>query len=436
MHRVDVVVVGLGAVGSAATYHLAKQGRRVCGFDSYHPPHSNGSSHGETRITRLAIGEGEEYTPLAMRSHELWTEIHRETGVDLLVACGGLIISNRSEAKQSHGVSGFLDNTVRAAQKYKIPHEQLSAADIRSRFPQFRVADHEEGYFEPSAGYLHVEACIEAQLKLAKDRYGAELHTDTPIATYRAGRDGVEVVTASGETYHADQLFVSAGAWLPKLVKLDPPYNDLFRVTRQVMHWFDVPAPRERFAPPAFPVFIWEPAGKAQPIYGFPLTSLDASSGVKIATEGKDVVDPDSVDRTEPNGTHRRDLPGVFRALLSRLPAALSQDQGLLLYGGGGWPLRDRSRARQRPGTLRVRLLRSRLQALGSARRSAGPDACYRSQRDRSQPLHPRQPARTADPRLTPMTLRARGPRRTTKLRSVRFTPEPVEAHMASTSRS
>ena len=300
MHRVDVVVVGLGAVGSAATYHLAKQGRRVCGFDSYHPPHSNGSSHGETRITRLAIGEGEEYTPLAMRSHELWTEIHRETGVDLLVACGGLIISNRSEAKQSHGVSGFLDNTVRAAQKYKIPHEQLSAADIRSRFPQFRVADHEEGYFEPSAGYLHVEACIEAQLKLAKDRYGAELHTDTPIATYRAGRDGVEVVTASGETYHADQLFVSAGAWLPKLVKLDPPYNDLFRVTRQVMHWFDVPAPRERFAPPAFPVFIWEPAGKAQPIYGFPLTSLDASSGVKIATEGKDVVDPDSVDRTEP----------------------------------------------------------------------------------------------------------------------------------------
>ena len=300
MQRADVIVVGLGAVGSAATYHLAKQGNRVCGFDSYHPPHSNGSSHGETRITRLAIGEGEEYTPLAMRSHELWTEIHRETGVDLLVACGGLIISNRSEAKQSHGVSGFLDNTVRAAQTYKIPHERLSAADIRRRFPQFRVADHEEGYFEPSAGYLHVEACIETQLKLAKDRYGAELHTETPIESYRAVPDGIEVITASGETYHADQLLVCAGAWLPKLVKLDPPCNDLFRVTRQVMHWFDVPAPRERFAPPAFPVFIWEPAGKVQPISGFPLTSLDASSGVKIATEGKEVVDPDLVDRTEP----------------------------------------------------------------------------------------------------------------------------------------
>jgi sarcosine oxidase len=300
MQRVDVIVVGLGAVGSAAIYHLAKQGLRVRGFDSYHPPHSNGSSHGETRITRLAIGEGAEYTPLAMRSHELWAEIHRETGVDLLVACGGLIISNRSEAKESHGVAGFLDNTVRAAQKYKIPHEELSAADIRRRFPQFRVADHEEAYFEPSAGYLRVEACIEAQLKLARERYGAELHTDTRVETYRTVPGGVEVITASGAAYHADQLLVSAGAWLPKLVKLDPPYNDLFKVTRQVMHWYDVPAPRERFAPPAFPVFIWEPAGKAQPIYGFPLTSLDASSGVKIATEGKDVVDPDAVDRTEP----------------------------------------------------------------------------------------------------------------------------------------
>ena len=158
MQRADVIVVGLGAVGSAATYHLAKRGKRVRGFDSYHPPHSNGSSHGETRITRLAIGEGEEYTPLAMRSHELWSEIRRETGVNPLVACGGLIISNRCETKQSHGVSGFLDNTLRAAQTYKIPHERLSATDIRRRFPQFRVADHEEGYFEPSAGYLHVEA--------------------------------------------------------------------------------------------------------------------------------------------------------------------------------------------------------------------------------------------------------------------------------------
>ncbi|MET0195578.1 MAG: FAD-dependent oxidoreductase, partial [Hyphomicrobiaceae bacterium] len=167
MSRADVIVVGLGAVGSAATLHLARQGKRVVGFDSWSPPHANGSSHGETRITRLAIGEGEEYSPLAIRSHELWREFERETGVDLLVQCGGLIISNRVEAKESHGVPAFLDNTIGAARKFGIPHECLSAADIRRRFPQFNVADHEAAYYEPSAGYLHVEACVETQLKLA-----------------------------------------------------------------------------------------------------------------------------------------------------------------------------------------------------------------------------------------------------------------------------
>ncbi len=107
MSRADVIVVGLGAVGSAATLHLAKQGQRVRGFDTWSPPHSNGSSHGETRITRLAIGEGEEYSPLAIRSHELWREFEREAGVDLLVQCGGLIISNRVEAKRKPRRAGL-----------------------------------------------------------------------------------------------------------------------------------------------------------------------------------------------------------------------------------------------------------------------------------------------------------------------------------------
>ena len=298
MSRADVIVVGLGAVGSAATLHLARQGKRVRGFDTWSPPHSNGSSHGQTRITRLAIGEGEEYSPLAIRSHELWAEIEREAGVDLLVQCGGLIISNRSEAKESHGVAGFLDNTIRAARKYNIKHECLSAPDIRRRFPQFNVADHEAAYYEPSAGYLHVEACIEAQLKLAREKHGAELHTNTPIKTFRPVSGGVEVIAASGQAHQAEQVLVCAGAWLPGLLKLDPPCHDLFKVTRQVMHWLDAPEPQERFAPPAFPIFIWEPAGRPQPIYGFPLISRGA--GVKMATEGKDVVDPDHVERDEP----------------------------------------------------------------------------------------------------------------------------------------
>ena len=297
MSRTDVIVVGLGAVGSAATLHLAKQGKRVIGFDRWSPPHSNGSTHGETRITRLAIGEGDEYSPLAIRSHELWREFERAAGVELLVQCGGLIISNRVEAKESHGVPAFLDNTIAAARKFNIAHEVLGAADMRKRFPQFNVADHEAAYYEPSAGYLQVEACIETQLQLAQ-KHGAELKTNTAIKLFRPVTGAVEVVTAAGDIYQAEQLLICAGAWLPGLLKLDPPYHDLFKVTRQVMHWPQAAEPQERFMPPAFPVFIWEPAGRPQPIYGFP--QISRGGGVKMATEGKDYVDPDLVDRDEP----------------------------------------------------------------------------------------------------------------------------------------
>jgi sarcosine oxidase len=297
MSRTDVIVVGLGAVGSAATLHLAKQGKRVIGFDRWSPPHSNGSTHGETRITRLAIGEGDEYSPLAIRSHELWREFERAAGVELLAQCGGLIISNRVEAKESHGVPAFLDKTIGAARKFNIAHEVLGAADIRKRFPQFNVADHEAAYYEPSAGYLHVEACVETQLQLAQ-KHGAELKSNTAINLFRPVAGAVEVVTAAGDIHQAEQLLICAGAWLPGLLKLDPPYHDLFKVTRQVMHWPQACEPQERFMPPAFPVFIWEPAGRPQPIYGFP--QISRGGGVKMATEGKDYVDPDRVDRDEP----------------------------------------------------------------------------------------------------------------------------------------
>ena len=320
MSRADVIVVGLGAVGSAATLHLARQGKRVVGFDTWSPPHSNGSSHGETRITRLAIGEGEEYSPLAIRSHELWREFEREAGVDLLVQCGGLIISNRVEAKESHGVPAFLDNTIRAARKYNIPHETLSAR----RHPQALPAIQRR---RPRGRLLRAVGRLPARRGLHRGatEAGAEAaapscNTDTPIKLFRPASGGVEVVTAAGEAYQAEQLLVCAGAWLPGLLKLDPPYHDLFKVTRQVMHWPEAPEPQERFMPPAFPVFIWEPAGRPQPIYGFP--QISRGGGVKMATEGKDYVDPDRVERDEPQARIEAAYPGVFRAVLPRPRAA------------------------------------------------------------------------------------------------------------------
>ena len=139
MRRFDTIVLGLGAMGSAAAYQLARRGNRVLGIDRFSPPHVHGSTHGDTRITRLGIGEGAQYTPLAMRSHQIWRELERETGRTLLTTNGGLVLSSRARTSQCHS-DNFFANTVAAAARYDIPHELLDAGQIRRRFPLFNVA--------------------------------------------------------------------------------------------------------------------------------------------------------------------------------------------------------------------------------------------------------------------------------------------------------
>ena len=170
----DVAVVGLGAMGSAAAWQAAKSGARVLGIDRFRPPHAMGSSHGDTRITRLAIGEGEEYTPLVLRANEIWREIEERSGEKLHVVTGGLIISGPARSATTH-VARFFEKTLAAARRFGIAHEILDAAEIRARFPQFAVRDNEVGYYEPGAGYLRPERCIAAQLRLAQAA-GVELH--------------------------------------------------------------------------------------------------------------------------------------------------------------------------------------------------------------------------------------------------------------------
>lgn len=296
MPAFDTIVVGLGALGSAALHHLAASGQKVLGVDRFAPPHPYGSTHGETRITRLAIGEGVEYTPLALRSHELWRAMEAETGTDLLTSCGGLIISNREQTPVSHDVPMFFDNTVAAAKRHGIEHKVLTAAQIRDCFPQFNVQPHEVAYYEPEAGFLRVEECVRAQLELARRR-GATVRINETVEGFESSADSV-TVRAGGETYSAGHLLISAGAWLPKLV--GPPLSDLFRVTRQVLHWFEIESAPEMFSPERFPIFIWELPDRPQPIYGFPsITAAGGVPSIKIATEQSiATVDPDHVERS------------------------------------------------------------------------------------------------------------------------------------------
>jgi sarcosine oxidase len=279
--RYDVIVVGLGAMGSAAAYHLARRGARVLGLDRFAPPHAFGSSHGRSRIIREAYFEDPLYVPLVQRAYALWDALQEESGREGLVRTGGLMIG------PPDGV--VVSGAVRSAREHGLPHEVLDAAAVHRRVPGFRPAADMVGVWEPRAGYVVPEAAIAAHLALAA-RYGAALHTDEPVVGWRATSAGVEVTTSRG-AYAAERLVLAAGAWMPRLLgALDVP----LAIERNVLHWFRPAHPTSLFDPDRFPIFICEYApGLAW--YGFP----DAGDGVKVALHHQgERADPDALRRT------------------------------------------------------------------------------------------------------------------------------------------
>lgn len=287
----DVLVVGLGAMGSAALYQLARRGAKAVGVDRFRPPHVYGSSHGETRITRQAIGEGEAYVPFVLRSHQIWRELEAISGRELFMACGGLILSGKTGKATHHSKPEFLNRTIRAAQAFGIEHELLDTAQIAERFPQLGLRDEERGYWEPGAGLVYPERCVEVQLEQALG-LGAAVRTGERVLRVAAEKDGVTVQTDLA-THHADRVIVSAGPWVAEL--LGEPLTRAVRVYRQVLFWFEAERP-EQYAPGRFPIFIWTHGEyDGQHFYGFP----DVGSGVKIATEQDQVsTSPDTAERT------------------------------------------------------------------------------------------------------------------------------------------
>jgi sarcosine oxidase len=291
----DAIVLGLGAMGAAATYQLAKRGAKVLGIDRHAPPHEFGSTHGDTRITRIACGEGPEYSAFAIRSHEIWRELEAETGLDLLTQNGFLAISGKGDRSANHGVSQFLDATAAAARAAGIGYDILDSATLRQRYPAFDFSDGDQAYHDTVGGFARPENCITAQLQAAKAR-GADLRLNETAVSFSQAEGSVTVVTDRG-TYRAAQLIVAAGPWLPEL--LAPALATPFMITRQVLYWFrarDAEA-HAQFSPDRFPVYIWQIPAR-QSIYGFPATG-GLEEGVKIATEQYDVATtPGSVSRT------------------------------------------------------------------------------------------------------------------------------------------
>ncbi|MEK7722816.1 MAG: N-methyl-L-tryptophan oxidase [Acidobacteriota bacterium] len=290
----EVIVIGLGAMGSAAVYQLSKQKIKVLGIDQFSPPHAFGSTHGETRVTRQAIGEGEEYVPLTLRTYEIFREIEAKTNTDLLTITGGLIMSKSSGKANLHGNDGFIETTVSTAKKFGVKHHLLSADEIAKEFPQFNLDGDETGYFEDEMGFLRPENCVSAQLELA-EKQGAEIKRNERVLEIKHDINSVEIITDKGN-YKAEKLIISAGAWVNNFI--EKPREDLFKIYRQVFYWFDIADNYAKFKLSNFPIFIWE-FGRWENdfVYGFPAIE-GKNGGFKIATETYlETTNPDKVNR-------------------------------------------------------------------------------------------------------------------------------------------
>lgn len=316
----DVIVVGLGGMGSAAAAHLAERGQRVLALEQFQPAHARGSSHGHSRVIRLAYFEHPSYVPLLQRAYELWSRLERDTGRSILTPTGGLMIGD----PDSDVVSGSL----RSAREHGLAHEMLAAAEIRRRFPPFTPPEGVVALYEPHAGVLRPEEAIHAHLDRAV-AHNAELRLDEAVVDWQTrASSGVEVQTTRGR-YVADRVVLAPGPWAPDLFRL--PALPLV-VERQVLCWFDPVGGAAPYAAERFPIYIWD-LGHGVQFYGFPAEAMaphegvpyenGVPHGVKVAffrTGAGARCTADTVDRT----VRPEEVSDLREALAGRLPSLAS----------------------------------------------------------------------------------------------------------------
>ena len=303
MPHFDVVICGLGAMGSAALEQLARRGARVLGIERFVPGHDRGSSHGASRIIRLGYFEHPSYVPLLRRAYAAWRELEQRSGSELLHVTGILEMGSPN--------STLVRGTLASAQAHSLPHELLAASDLMRRFPQFQLPADYVGVLQGDGGWLAVEGAFEAWISLAA-RAGAEMQTDVTVRALEQHGSVVRVRTDRGAV-EADCTIVAAGAWTKSLI---PGLAGKLRVTREVMAWFDAPE-RARSMLDRLPVFMLESRHGMH--YGIPPPHADISAGIKVAKHHhrNQTVDPDDYDRA----VSQEDEALIRAALADHAPA-------------------------------------------------------------------------------------------------------------------
>ncbi len=307
----DCVVLGVGGMGSAACYHLARRKKRVLGLEQFEIPHERGSSHGHSRVIRKAYFEDPRYVPLLHRAFELWRELEAAAGETLLHLTGGINIG-----PLDHPCIQGVQESVRL---HNLTHAILDASEIRRRFPALRPVGNVVGIHEMDAGFLRPERCVLAHVAAAK-RHGAEIRTGQRVSAIEWTEKDVRVTTADGSV-QAERLIVTAGAWLGNVLPIGLP----LKVERQVQLWFTAREPAI-FEPGRMPVFIYFSNDRSY--YGVP--AFDGR-GVKICRHhGGAIVTPDTVDRTV-SRADKDDVRAFVRTHLAPLDGP-SQDGLVCLY--------------------------------------------------------------------------------------------------------
>src|SRR3712207_2315686 len=305
----DVIVAGLGGMGSPTVYELAARGKKVLGLDRHAPGHDRGSSHGGSRLIRQAYFEDPAYVPLVLRAYELWEKLERETGRDLMNLCGGLMLGRRG--------SEVLEGSLRSAREHGLSCEVLEAGEVRRRFPAPAPTEGTPALYEAAAGFLYPPAAATAHRDPAA-RPWAQLRFAAPVLSWDAADagDGVRVETPAA-VYEAERLVLAPGAWAPALLSgLGLPLEP----ERRVICWFEPEGDAEPFLPGNFPVFIWEPED-GNTFTCFPLVAGEHRVKSVFFPAGRAPGDPDALDRRG-GGEGSRCILGVPSRALPAPPRA------------------------------------------------------------------------------------------------------------------
>lgn len=298
----DVAVAGLGGMGSAVLARCAARGVRAIGFEQFGPLHELGASSGRSRIIRQAYFEDPAYVPLLLRAYELWRDLERGSGTQLLRLTGLLMAGTET--------SEVIAGSRSAAAAHGLPVEYLTAADMRARYPVLRVNDGEVGVFEREAGAVFPERAIQAHLDLAKAS-GAELRFDTSMESWHEKDGAIEIVLSGGSRVRAHALVLTLGPWFAREMR---DAGVPLEIQRNVQVWFEPQS--AAYAADVFPAFLIEREELPAPLYGFP----DFGDGVKAAFHGSgELASPQAVKREV---DFAADVQPLAAALESWMPGA------------------------------------------------------------------------------------------------------------------